>query len=284
MVMWGFVERVGDPVPLVAAGRVAAPRRRPDRRGTRGDGPRGRRRHATASDTMVDRGPGVLGARRRSARLRGCAADQADAVCPTAHRRADLRCRRRAGRPADRTRVCRPAAWSRCATSAAAAPPSRWPTRARACSRSARSLRYAEFSGEQIDQALLNHVLAGLADAGNADPASTAAVGVADPVARRVPAGQGTAVRRDRDRHPGRAARHRSPMSGVTRAELESLIDRAAGRLPRCARRCVGAQQNSGRQPVGGRHRRRRRGDPVDHPAAVRAAAGPGGDDCPDPG
>ncbi|MGK2865823.1 MAG: Hsp70 family protein, partial [Mycobacterium sp.] len=39
------------------------------------------------------------------------------------------------------------------------------------------TLRYPDFSGEQIDQALLNHVIAGIADAGAADPAGTAAVG-----------------------------------------------------------------------------------------------------------
>ena len=37
--------------------------------------------------------------------------------------------------------------------------------------------RYAEFSGDQIDQALLSHVLEGIANAGGVDPAGTAAVG-----------------------------------------------------------------------------------------------------------
>jgi molecular chaperone DnaK (HSP70) len=36
------------------------------------------------------------------------------------------------------------------------------------------TVRYAEFSGDGIDQAVLNHVLAGVADANNADPAGTA--------------------------------------------------------------------------------------------------------------
>src|SRR5689334_7253797 len=39
------------------------------------------------------------------------------------------------------------------------------------------TVRYPDFSGDQIDQALLNHVLAGIAEAGDSDPASTAAVG-----------------------------------------------------------------------------------------------------------
>jgi actin-like ATPase involved in cell morphogenesis len=37
--------------------------------------------------------------------------------------------------------------------------------------------RYVEFSGDQIDQALLNHVLEGITNAGGIDPAATAAVG-----------------------------------------------------------------------------------------------------------
>jgi hypothetical protein len=39
------------------------------------------------------------------------------------------------------------------------------------------TVRFADFSGEQIDQALLTQVLAAVRDAANADPASTAAVG-----------------------------------------------------------------------------------------------------------
>ncbi|MBY0290532.1 MAG: Hsp70 family protein [Mycobacteriaceae bacterium] len=39
------------------------------------------------------------------------------------------------------------------------------------------TVRYADFSGDQIDQALLNHVVAGIAEASDADPANTAAVG-----------------------------------------------------------------------------------------------------------
>lgn len=39
------------------------------------------------------------------------------------------------------------------------------------------TVRYPDFSGDQIDQALLNHVLSGIASADNADPAGTAAVG-----------------------------------------------------------------------------------------------------------
>ncbi|HEX2399005.1 MAG TPA: Hsp70 family protein, partial [Mycobacterium sp.] len=39
------------------------------------------------------------------------------------------------------------------------------------------TVRYAEFSGDQIDQALLNHVMAGIAEANNADPTGTLGLG-----------------------------------------------------------------------------------------------------------
>src|ERR1700704_5710280 len=39
------------------------------------------------------------------------------------------------------------------------------------------TVRYPDFSGDQIDQALLNHVVAGIGEANNADPTGTAAVG-----------------------------------------------------------------------------------------------------------
>jgi len=39
------------------------------------------------------------------------------------------------------------------------------------------TVRYPDFSGDHIDQALLNHVVAGIAEANDSDPASTAAVG-----------------------------------------------------------------------------------------------------------
>ena len=38
------------------------------------------------------------------------------------------------------------------------------------------TVRYPDFSGDQIDQALLNHVVAGIAEANDSDPAGTAAV------------------------------------------------------------------------------------------------------------
>ena len=85
------------------------------------------------------------------------------------------------------------------------------------------TVRYADFSGDQIDQAVLNHVIAGVADANNADPAGTAAVGS---LARlrdesrlakeRLSAETATAVPVDL---PGFASDVR-----LTRTELDSLI------------------------------------------------------------
>ena len=67
--------------------------------------------------------------------------------------------------------------WWRCWISAVAAPALRWPTPRRHSNRSPRPPATPEFSGDQIDQALLHHVLDGIATAGRVDPAGTAAVG-----------------------------------------------------------------------------------------------------------
>src|SRR5260370_20373129 len=39
------------------------------------------------------------------------------------------------------------------------------------------TVRYPDFSGDQIDQALLNHVVAGIGEANNADPTGTLGLG-----------------------------------------------------------------------------------------------------------
>ena len=83
--------------------------------------------------------------------------------------------------------------------------------------------RYAEFSGDQIDQALLNHVLDGIADAGGIDPAGTAAVGSLTRLREE--------CRNAKERLSAETATeliaelpgYRSGIR-VTRAELESLI------------------------------------------------------------
>ncbi|MDZ7884119.1 MAG: Hsp70 family protein [Mycobacterium sp.] len=92
------------------------------------------------------------------------------------------------------------------------------------------TLRYADFSGEQIDQALLNHVIAGIADAGDADPAGTAAVGslgrLRDECRRakeRLSADTATVI-------PAELPGYSSDVR-VTRAELDQLIDPPLGGL-----------------------------------------------------
>jgi Hsp70 protein len=92
------------------------------------------------------------------------------------------------------------------------------------------TVRYPDFSGEQIDQALLNHVIAGIADAGDADPAGTAAVGslgrLRDECRRakeRLSAETVTVVPAEL---PGFSSDVR-----VTRAELDQLIDQPLGGL-----------------------------------------------------
>ena len=85
------------------------------------------------------------------------------------------------------------------------------------------TVRYADFSGDQIDQAVLNHVIAGVADANNADPAGTAAVGSlarlrdeSRQAKERLSAETATAVPVDL---PGFASDVR-----LTRTELDNLI------------------------------------------------------------
>ena len=92
------------------------------------------------------------------------------------------------------------------------------------------TLRYPEFSGDLIDQALLNHVINGIADAGAADPAGTAAVGslgrLRDECRRakeRLSAETATAIPAEL---PGFSSEVR-----VTRSELEQLIEAPLGGL-----------------------------------------------------
>ena len=85
------------------------------------------------------------------------------------------------------------------------------------------TVRFADFSGDHIDQALLTHVAAGLLDASHADPSSTAMVGslarLRDECRRakeRLSASTATAVAAEL---PG----HRADIR-VTRTELEDLM------------------------------------------------------------
>ncbi|MDQ2635391.1 MAG: Hsp70 family protein, partial [Actinomycetota bacterium] len=85
------------------------------------------------------------------------------------------------------------------------------------------TVRYPEFSGDQIDQALLNHVTTGIAEAGNADPTGTLGLGSlarlrneAREAKERLSAETATVVPAD---VPGFNSDVR-----VTRSELEQLI------------------------------------------------------------
>ena len=105
------------------------------------------------------------------------------------------------------------------------------------------TVRYADFSGDQIDQAVLNHVIAGIADANNADPAGTAAVGSltrlrdeSRQAKERLSAETATVVPVDL---PG----FRSDVR-LTRTELENLIDQPLAGLLARHRRNVAAQQH----------------------------------------
>ena len=174
LVLRGFVERVGDPVPLVAAD---------------GSPHRGEDLAAEALDAMaraVDNGeppttvviavpaywgPGAVGA------LRGALRSKSDAGSRRCAADADLGCDGRTGRPAGRSRAAHPGRGGAVRLRRQRHQHHAGRRRREPAARSARRCVSREFSGEQIDQALLNHVLAAVREGPNADPASTAAVG-----------------------------------------------------------------------------------------------------------
>ena len=103
--------------------------------------------------------------------------------------------------------------------------------------------RYTEFSGDQIDQALLNHVLDGIANAGGIDPAGTAAVGSLTRLREEC---RNAKERLSAETVTELIAELPGYRSGirVTRAELESLIAQPLDGRARRAGKCVGAQQD----------------------------------------
>ena len=133
-------------------GRLPAPRRARARRGPRRDGPHGRRRRARRH-----RGARALGARDRRCAAGRAARDKpslapdgvpAALIPDSVAALAALQTAPGLPRPAS----------SRLSTWAAAEPASRWPTQAANLDQIGETVRYPEFSGDQIDQALLNHV------------------------------------------------------------------------------------------------------------------------------
>ena len=170
LVLSGFVERVGDPVPLVAAD---------------GSPHRGERVLVEALDAMARTvgggapiaiavpahwGPGTVGA------LRGALRDKPNLAPDGVPAALDPGFRRGAGRTADGTGVALAGVVALVDLGGSGTSI----TLADAGSnldQIGETVRYPEFSGDQIDQAVLNHVSAGIAEANNADPAGTAAVG-----------------------------------------------------------------------------------------------------------
>ncbi len=92
------------------------------------------------------------------------------------------------------------------------------------------SVRYSEFSGELIDGALLGHVVAGISEAGGVDPAATAAVGSLSQLREQCRLAK-------EQLSAGTAAVLRAELPGytsdvrVTRPELNRLIDAPLGGL-----------------------------------------------------
>ncbi|HEX2212906.1 MAG TPA: Hsp70 family protein, partial [Mycobacterium sp.] len=85
------------------------------------------------------------------------------------------------------------------------------------------TLRYAEFSGDLVDQALLSHVLDGIATTGAVDPAGTAAVGSLTQLREDCRAAKERLSTAEVTEFVAELPGYRSTIT-VTRAELEALI------------------------------------------------------------
>ena len=256
------------PGPSGRRGRQRPPRRTRARRSPRRDGPHGGRRL-----TRRDRGARALGTRDG----RGIARSPARQAEPGARRRA---CRARTG---FRRRADRAAGRARTADGGVVAlvdlgGSGTSITLADANANLApigETVRYADFSGDQIDQAVLNHVIAGIADANNADPAGTAAVGSltrlrdeSRQAKERLSAETATVVPVDL---PGFQSDVR-----LTRTELENLIAGPLAGLLAAIEETLERNNIAPAEPCRGGYRRWRRGHPAGHPAAVRAIPRPG--------
>ena len=124
--------------------------------------------------------------------------------------------------------------------------------------------RYTEFSGDQIDQALLNHVLDGIANAGGVDPAGTAAVGSLTRLreeCRNAKERLSTETVHRTDRGTARI-----PLRGPGHPRRVGKPDRAAaGRGAHRTGKCVGAQQDQLAERLCGGHHRWRCQHSTDH-------------------
>ena len=224
-VLDGFVERVGDPVPLVAPDGATASGRPAVGRGT---GKHGRRERWAATVRHCDRGARLLG--------------NGDAAQP-AHRIAQ---RSDPGSQRYAARLVSDAVASLTALQANPGLPSQGVVALLDFGGSGTSVtladagasfepidettRYSDFAGDQIDQVLLSHIVSGIAGAGGIDPAATAAVGSLSRLREecrnakeRLSTESATEVLADL---PG----YRSAIA-LTRTELESLIAAPLGGL-----------------------------------------------------
>ena len=170
MVLSGFVERVGDPVPLVAAD---------------GSAHRGERVLVEALDAMARTvgggapvaiavpahwGPATVGALRGALRATPSLAPNGVPAALISDSVAALSALQAApGLPSNGVVVLCDFGGSGTSITLADAGSN--------FDAVGETVRYHDFSGDQIDQALLNHVLGGIAEASDADPAGTAAVG-----------------------------------------------------------------------------------------------------------
>ena len=170
LVLSGFVERVGDPVPLIAAD---------------GSSHRGEQVLAEALDAMARTvgggapiaiavpaywGPATVGALRGALRTKPSLAPNGVPAALIPDSAAALAALQAApGLPSNGAVVLCDFGGSGTSVTLADAGSN--------FDAIGETVRYHEFSGDQIDQALLRHVLAGIAEANDADPAGTAAVG-----------------------------------------------------------------------------------------------------------
>ena len=136
------------------------------------------------------------------------------------------------------------------------------------------TVRYPEFSGDQIDQAVLSAVVAQVTGADDADPAATAAVGS---LTRLRDECRQAKERLSAETVTGLAVDLPVSASEIrfTRTELEGLIRPAAGRCHPSRRGSVAAQRPNVVRRVDRRHRGRRRQYSSRHATSLRTKPGP---------
>ena len=133
--------------------------------------------------------------------------------------------------------------------------------------------RYTEFSGDQIDQALLHHVLDGIANAGGVDPAGTAAVGSLTRLREECRIAKERLSAETVTELVVELPGYRSEIR-VTRTELERLIADPLGGVLAALENLLERNRIGWSERRRGGHRRRRCQHSADHPAPFGALAG----------